>query len=62
VLLPDGGGPSVWIDDAHVGDVNQLRDLPAADVVSIRFLPAWDAATRYGSGFPNGVLVVTTRP
>jgi hypothetical protein len=62
ILLSEGTGPSVWIDGIHVGDVNALRDLPNAEVVSIQHVPAWDAATRYGPGFLHGVLVVSTRP
>lgn len=62
VLIPGTEGPAVWIDDAHIGDVAELRDVPTGDVVSIRYLPSWEASTRYGPGYPNGVLVVTTRP
>jgi hypothetical protein len=62
VLVPGGAGPALWIDETYVGDVSALRDVPSGDVVSVHLVPAWDAATRYGSGFPNGVLVVETRP
>lgn len=62
VLIPGGEGPALWVDQSHVGDLRELRDMPTGDVVEIRLVPAWEAATRYGSRFSNGVLVVTTRP
>jgi hypothetical protein len=62
VLIPGSAGPALWVDQSHVGDVRELRDMPIGDVVSIRLLRGWEAVTRYGSRFSNGVLVVATRP
>jgi hypothetical protein len=62
LVIPGTEGPALWVDEAYIGDVAGLRDIPLGDVVSIRYLSSWDAATRYGSKFLQGVLVVTTRP
>lgn len=62
VLIPGATGPALWVDQTYIGDVGELRDIPTGDVVSIRHLPSWEAATHYGSRFSQGVLVVTTRP
>jgi hypothetical protein len=62
LLVSGPAGPALWVDQSHVGDIGELRDMPTRDVVSVRYLPAWQAATQYGSRFSNGVLVVTTRP
>lgn len=60
--LAGAGGPAVWVDGTLMGGVEWLGWLLPREVVTIRRLSAWDAATAYGAGFPDGVLVVTTRP
>jgi hypothetical protein len=60
--LASAGGPAVWVDGTLMGGVEWLGWLHPREVVTIRRLGAWDAATAYGAGFPDGVLVVTTRP
>ena len=60
--LPSAAGPAVWVDGRLMGGVEWLGWLLPRDVVTIRRLSAWDAATVYGGRFPDGVLVVTTRP
>jgi hypothetical protein len=62
VLIPGTNGPALWVDESYLGDVGELRDIPTRDVVSVRYFPAWDAATRYGSRYSQGMLVVDTRP
>jgi hypothetical protein len=54
-------GPAVFVDRMFLGPISVLVDLPIADVELIRFINAWDAATTYGGGYPNGVIEVTTR-
>lgn len=60
--LPSAGGPAVWVDGTLMGGLEWLHDLLPREVVTIRRLSAWDAATTYGSRFTDGVIVVTTRP
>lgn len=62
LMVPGSDGPALWVDQSHVGDVRELRDMPVRDVVSVRLLSSSEAAIRYGSRFSSGVLVVTTRP
>jgi hypothetical protein len=62
LLIPGTNGPALWVDETYIGDVGELRDIPTRDVVSVRYLPAWDAASRYGSRYSHGILVVDTRP
>jgi hypothetical protein len=61
VSLPSAG-PAVWVDGTLMGGVEWLSWLLPRDVVTIRRLSAWDAATMYGSRSTDGVIVVTTRP
>ena len=57
-------GPSfarVVIDGTARSDLEELDRIPADAVESMRYLSASDATTRYGTGFPGGVIEVTTR-
>ena len=40
--------------------LERLESLRASDVSSLVFLSAGDATTRYGTGYPNGAILVTT--
>lgn len=51
----------VVVDGLSHGEVQLLRDLRADDIAEMRYLPARDATTRYGIGFPAGVIEVVTR-
>ena len=42
-------------------DLNELRQLSADSVESLRFVRATDATTKYGIGFAAGAIEVTTR-
>ena len=53
-------GPAVFVDRAFVGGVEVLADLPVDEIARIEFRSAWDATTRYGQGYANGVIEVTT--
>ena len=53
--------PHVFVDGMRYGPVGTLRQIPASNVAEIRFLPAWEATTVYGTGFMSGVIEVTTR-
>ena len=67
LLATRGGnlnGPAfarVVIDGTARGDLEELDRIPADAVESIRYLSAADATTRYGTGFPGGVIEVTSR-
>jgi hypothetical protein len=54
-------GPAVFVDHSLMGGVEVLADMPLNDVQRIQFVSAWDAATRFGEGYSNGVIEITTR-
>ena len=37
-----------------------LRSIKANEVTSLKYLSAQDATTRYGTGFPQGVILIST--
>lgn len=57
----DASPVRVYVDGNLLGGVAELRNIPAADVASIRFLEPGPANVRFGPGHVNGAIVVTSR-
>jgi len=53
--------PKVVVDDVSYGSVDALANLNAIAVREIRYLSAADATTRWGTGYPGGVILVTMK-
>lgn len=53
--------PAVYIDQAKLLSLDDLRTIPVQDVEVIRFLSARDATTVYGTGHMWGAIVVVSR-
>ena len=51
----------VVVDGSPRGELDELRRITSDDVESMRYLSAPDATTKYGTGYPGGVIEVTTR-
>lgn len=52
--------PRVHIDTTPY-DLAALRSFRTSDIQTISFMDGRDATTRYGTGYVNGVILVTTR-
>lgn len=60
-----GDGPRdviVFVDGMPRGGRPVLREIAAQDVARIERLSAAEATTRFGTGYPHGVILITTRP
>jgi hypothetical protein len=60
----DSGLADVYVGVARYGDVNSLRNIPAMEVLEIRFYKGAEAATKFGMQNPtgiNGVIEVTLK-
>jgi hypothetical protein len=59
------GGESIpvvaFVDEIRLGDVTNLRSVPAAQVLEIRYISATDATQRWGTGYSSGVIQVITK-
>lgn len=55
------GSPVVHLDGARQRGIDILDQISALDVHEMRFVPGSQATTRYGTGYTNGVILVTTR-
>ena len=51
----------VAVDGVVRGELDELRQLNTTNIETMRYLSAPDATTKYGTGFPGGVIEVDTR-
>ncbi len=55
-------GVQVFIDNnSHLGDVSALRQINVSDVKEVQYFPASEATQRFGTGVPNGAILVTRK-
>ncbi len=55
-------GVQVFIDNnSRLGDVSALRQIQVSDVKEVQFFPASEATQRFGTGVPNGAILVTRK-
>ena len=52
--------PLVYVDGVATGDVTNLRNVPAAGIVSIEYLNGMMATQRYGTIAGGGAILITT--
>ena len=61
-ITGDPGGIQVVLDDVRIGGVEALRTLPVGGVTYLQWLDGISASQRWGTGFGNGAIFVSTRP
>lgn len=54
-------GIVVFLNGTQYGDIQALRRIPARDIDQIHFYSASEASLRHGTGYPEGVIEVTTK-
>ncbi len=52
----------VFLDNVGAGTLERLRTIPLQIVSELRFIDSRDATTRWGTGYPDGVIHAITRP
>jgi hypothetical protein len=60
-LQPGGNPVMVFVDRTQFGTLESLRSLNTDQIERMEFVAARDATTRYGTGYPSGIVEVTTR-
>jgi hypothetical protein len=53
--------PHVFVDGRPYGPVDVLLSFGTETIEFIRFIPPSDATTRYGTGFPAGIIEIITK-
>lgn len=62
VRSPEARFPAVFVDGAkRPGRLEALRSLDPRHVAEAEYLSASDATTRYGTGYPRGIIRIRTR-
>jgi hypothetical protein len=51
----------VFVDGMRFGSLSSLSRFSSSQIEQMRYLRATDATTRYGTGFPGGIIEITTR-
>lgn len=51
----------VYLDDIRIGGVDDMADIPAGSLTSIRFVDGRQATFLYGSGHAHGAILLSTR-
>jgi len=57
---PEGAGVRVRVDD-RPGILADLEMIPAANLAEVRFLDSREATTRFGTGYPDGVILISMK-
>jgi len=52
---------ATYVNGSRYGGAENLRNVPAANVIEIRYLNATDATTLYGTGNLGGAIMVKTK-
>jgi hypothetical protein len=59
------GGESInvvaYVDEIRLGEVGNLRTVPATQILEIRYISATDATQRWGTGHGSGAIQVITK-
>lgn len=58
---PNAALPAVFVDGVEQGRPAALRRIDPNDVEEAELLSASDATTRYGTGYPGGIIRISTR-
>lgn len=53
--------PMVFVDGRPWGELDALHQIDVNIVATIRFISAVDATTRFGTGYPGGIIEVITK-
>jgi hypothetical protein len=53
--------PRVFVDERDFGPLRSLRDIGVETVEEMRFMSPADATTRYGTGYPGGIIFVVLK-
>lgn len=53
--------PVVFLDNVHIGDINELWTIPVSEIQEIRLLDDREAVSRFGTEYNSGIIQVIRR-
>ena len=60
MVRAENAEPAIYVDDRPFGSVATLRDIPAREIVDIRYFGPAQAQMRWGAGNSAGAILVRT--
>ena len=60
ILRAENTEPAVYLDDRLIGGLAVLRDIPATQVIDVRYFGPAQAQMRWGTGNSAGAILVRT--
>jgi hypothetical protein len=60
MVRTENAEPAVYVDDRPFGSIATLRDIPAREIVDIRYFGPAQAQMRWGAGNSAGAILVRT--
>lgn len=51
----------IYVDEIYHGEIESLKSLRLEKIMSVEFLPAFDAKTRFAEDMPGGAILIRTR-
>ena len=61
-ITGDPGVVQVVLDNVRLGGIESLRTLPVSGITYYQWLDGISASQRWGTGYGNGAILVSTRP
>lgn len=58
---PSASNPVVFVDGVERGALSTLRQISPSNVAEAEYVNSRDATTRYGTGYPGGIIRISTR-
>ncbi len=58
---PSASNPVVFVDGVERGALSTLRQIRPSNVAQAEYVNSRDATTRYGTGYPGGIIRISTR-
>jgi hypothetical protein len=59
-ILPGDGGPKVYLNNGLLGTTSTMHEIPLVSLTEVRFLTPAEASYRFGHGYPDGVILLST--
>lgn len=61
IRSPQASMPVAYLENNKLGEIENLRTIPALDIAEIRFISSHDATTLFGTGHVGGAIMVKTK-
>jgi hypothetical protein len=61
IRSPQATIPVAYLENTKLGEIENLRNIPAMNIAEIRFINSHDATTLFGTGHVGGAIMVKSK-